>query len=98
MTTQVAPAAMSTAVLARPLRSMVPTVKTAPVAWARAETRLWVVPSSISAYPTMKQPAQKASWPTRATGAVGARRASLPSYVLARRDRARKPTRTTRLT
>ena len=58
---------------------MVPTVKTAPVAWASAEARLWVVPSSISPYPTMKQPAQKASWATRATGAVGASSASFPS-------------------
>ena len=49
MTTQVAPAAMSTAELAGPLRSMVPTVNTAPVAWARAEAIEWVVPSSISA-------------------------------------------------
>jgi hypothetical protein len=79
LTTQVAPAAMSTAELGRPLRSMVPTVNTAPADWARDDTRLWVVPSSISAYPTMKQPAQNPSWATRATGAVGASRASLPS-------------------
>ena len=79
MTTQVAPAAMSTASLAGPLRSTVPTVNTAPAAWARAESIEWVVPSSIRAYPTMNPPAQNTSWAMRATGAVGASSASLPS-------------------
>ena len=79
MTTQVAPAAMSTALLGCPLRLIVPTVKTAPVAWASAETRLWVVLSSMRANPTMKQPAQNASWATSATGAVGASSVSFPS-------------------
>jgi hypothetical protein len=79
MTTHVAPAAMSTASLARPLRLMVPTVRSAPAAWVNAETKLLVVPSSIRAYPRMKQAAQIASCPIRATGAVGARSASFLS-------------------
>ena len=79
MTTQVAPAAMSTARLAGPARSMVPTVNTEPVACTNEVVKLWVVASSMRAYPRMKQPAHRTSWAMRATGAVEARMRSLPS-------------------
>ena len=79
MTTQVAPAEMSMARLGAPPRSLTPTVKTAPALWVSDRTKSWVVPSSISAKPTMKRAAQMANWATKATGAVGASSASLPS-------------------
>ena len=80
MTTQVAPAAMSTAWLAGPLEVDGPDGEHRAGRLGQGRGRSeWVVASSIRAYPRMKPPAQKTSWAMRATGAVGARMASLPS-------------------
>ena len=100
MTTQVAPAAMSTAWLARPLRSMVPTVNTAPAAWASARgQRVGGAFEHESVPDDEAMPAQNISWAMRATGR-GRRPAGRPCPRRSgpARDMPRKMSWTARLT